>query len=313
MPVVTANVSELQKVQIQSEKPVAPVIASTSNLSSARGPTTYRTRPVSPNTATANDSSPETAATNFAEEQDSADIVIPSGARCKRLGCGTPHESSMQRNESECTYHPLPAIFHEGSKGYACCKRRVLEFDEFLRIEGCKKGKHCFVGTPKTAGFQQEERVQCRSDMYQTPTQVRMPFNRQRSKICYSIARLNAAFTCLSQVIASIFGKGADKDRSIVKFAEWEMHVDLFLPANKRFTRTFELYGPIDISASVFRIMGTKVEMTLVKGDGRSWPSLEASKEGKSKFTPLVTFGVSGRTGSVGAKEMVYRGDVVHA
>jgi len=25
-----------------------------------------------------------------------------------------------------------PPIFHEGSKGYTCCKRRVLEFDEYL-------------------------------------------------------------------------------------------------------------------------------------------------------------------------------------
>lgn len=26
-----------------------------------------------------------------------------------------------------------------------CCKKRVLEFDEFLKIEGCKTGKHVFV------------------------------------------------------------------------------------------------------------------------------------------------------------------------
>lgn len=26
-----------------------------------------------------------------------------------------------------------------------CCKRRVLEFDEFLKIEGCKTGRHLFV------------------------------------------------------------------------------------------------------------------------------------------------------------------------
>ena len=30
-------------------------------------------------------------------------------------------------------------------QGYLCCKRRVLEFDEFLKIEGCKKGKHVFA------------------------------------------------------------------------------------------------------------------------------------------------------------------------
>lgn len=41
------------------------------------------------------------------------------------------------------------AIFHEGSKGYLCCKRRVLEFDEFMKIAGCTTGKHLFVGSKK--------------------------------------------------------------------------------------------------------------------------------------------------------------------
>lgn len=40
-------------------------------------------------------------------------------------------------------------MFHEGSKGYLCCKRRVLEFDEFLKIEGCSEGNHLFVGPKK--------------------------------------------------------------------------------------------------------------------------------------------------------------------
>ena len=44
-------------------------------------------------------------------------------------------------------------IFHEGSKGYTCCKRRVLEFDEFMKIEGCKtKERHMFVGSGKRKG-----------------------------------------------------------------------------------------------------------------------------------------------------------------
>lgn len=34
-------------------------------------------------------------------------------------------------------------------KGYLCCKRRVLEFDEFLKIEGCKTGRHLFVPKSK--------------------------------------------------------------------------------------------------------------------------------------------------------------------
>jgi len=30
-------------------------------------------------------------------------------------------------------------------QGYFCCKRRVLEFEEFLKIEGCAEGRHIFV------------------------------------------------------------------------------------------------------------------------------------------------------------------------
>ena len=37
------------------------------------------------------------------------------------------------------------------TKGYLCCKRRVLEFDEFLKIEGCKKGRHVFVPKARPA------------------------------------------------------------------------------------------------------------------------------------------------------------------
>lgn len=36
-------------------------------------------------------------------------------------------------------------MFAPLSKGYLCCKRRVLEFDEFLKIEGCQTGRHCFI------------------------------------------------------------------------------------------------------------------------------------------------------------------------
>ena len=50
-------------------------------------------------------------------------------------------------------YHPGAPLFHEGSKGYTCCKRRVLEFSEFMKIEGCEtKPRHLFVGSGKKKG-----------------------------------------------------------------------------------------------------------------------------------------------------------------
>lgn len=83
------------------------------------------------------------------DESDDPDAAVPSGATCKRKNCGATYNGTARDNE-ECTHHPGAPIFHEGSKGWTCCKRRVLEFDEFLRIPGCKtKNKHLFVGAKK--------------------------------------------------------------------------------------------------------------------------------------------------------------------
>ena len=57
-------------------------------------------------------------------------------------------------------HHPGHPIFHEGSKGWSCCKKRVLDFDEFMQIEGCKtKQKHMFVGSGKQKGSGDEKVV----------------------------------------------------------------------------------------------------------------------------------------------------------
>lgn len=34
------------------------------------------------------------------------------------------------------------AVFHEGLKGWSCCKRRETSFDDFLNIPGCATGTH---------------------------------------------------------------------------------------------------------------------------------------------------------------------------
>ncbi|EEB96943.1 hypothetical protein MPER_03833, partial [Moniliophthora perniciosa FA553] len=53
--------------------------------------------------------------------------------------------SQEQNVAGEAARLPFNPIFREGSKGYLCCKRRVLEFDEFLKIKGCKTGRHVFA------------------------------------------------------------------------------------------------------------------------------------------------------------------------
>ncbi|BGP46135.1 hypothetical protein JCM10450v2_001975 [Rhodotorula kratochvilovae] len=214
--------------------------------------------------------------TAYVEEQDDPDVALTKGMRCKRKACGAEFEE-QERKDGECNYHPGVPIFHEGSKGYSCCKRRVLEFDEFLRIEGCRSGRHLFVG-PKKKDDGVEELVDCRTDHYQTP----------------------------QTVIVSVFGKQADKEASSVKFEAEAMHVDLILPSRKRFTKSFPLYGPIDPAASTFKILGTKCEITLAKADARSWPSITTlDPDLASKFRVQLAFSAGGGRGTVGAKEAV--------
>lgn len=83
-------------------------------------------------------------------EDDDPSLEIPDGKQCRRKGCDAKYKKGGSRDAEECVHHPGVPIFHEGSKGYSCCKRRVLEFDQFLKLEGCKtKDKHMFVGSGK--------------------------------------------------------------------------------------------------------------------------------------------------------------------
>lgn len=95
-------------------------------------------------------------------ESDDPELAVPANATCRRKGCGATYNPDVSREEEKCVHHPGQPVFHEGSKGWSCCKRRVLEFDEFLKIEGCtEKKKHLFVGKGKPAGEEKVDTVRC--------------------------------------------------------------------------------------------------------------------------------------------------------
>jgi CHORD len=83
-------------------------------------------------------------------EEDDFSVPVKVGTTCKRRGCGVTYKDEASSRgdglEATCFHHPGAPIFHEGSKGWSCCPRKVLEFEEFLKIKGCKEGKHLFVG-----------------------------------------------------------------------------------------------------------------------------------------------------------------------
>jgi hypothetical protein len=190
------------------------------------------------------------------------------------------YKKGQSRSDNEkCVHHSGFPIFHEGSKGYSCCKRRVLEFDQFMKLEGCKTSpRHLFVGSgqdkksKKTKqltedGEDGEELLETvRHDFYQTPTAV----------------------------IASFFLKKIDSARATVKFNSNTLDLDLPTnePAPKRYRTSVPLFGEIDTQKSTFKILGTKLEVTLYKADGGGWPVLRSDEQ---RTGSILQVGPAGR------------------
>jgi hypothetical protein len=77
-----------------------------------------------------------------------------------------------------------------------------------------------------------------------------------------------------STVTASVYFKKIEKTRAKVLFGNQSVDLDLPTSDNKRFTRTWPLFGSIDPEKSSYVILGTKLELKLAKTDGTSWPAL---------------------------------------
>ncbi|KIH95069.1 hypothetical protein SPBR_09248 [Sporothrix brasiliensis 5110] len=266
--------------------PVAPTTATSS--AETLGPAMPRTPLAMPTREKQTDSSPSSSTLAAAaggaatqppppppeSDDDDTSLAIPDGRMCRRRGCGVAYKAGTKRGGSDadperCVHHPGAPIFHEGSKGYSCCKRRVLEFDQFMKIEGCQtKPRHLFVGSGKkdrkaagaggeagshTAGGDGSEELldNVRFDFYQSATSLTVSF----------------------------FLKKIDKTRAVVRFTEQGIALDLpttDAPVPKRYKKQVSLYGAIDPAKSKYSVLGTKLEVVLAKAVVSSWPVLRS-------------------------------------
>ena len=57
-------------------------------------------------------------------------------------GCPLPNKKfkPSENSATSCCFHPGAPVFHEGLKGWTCCKKRVTCFDEWLSMKGCTTG-----------------------------------------------------------------------------------------------------------------------------------------------------------------------------
>jgi len=95
-------------------------------------------------------------------------------------------------------------------------------------------------------------------------------------------------------VIASFFLKKINKEKAKVEFSPNELSLNLVTTDTppKRYKAAIPLYGLIDTTASEFKILGTKLEMTLVKADGNSWPVLRSDEQ---RTGEIIQVGRAGR------------------
>ncbi|KAJ1731633.1 hypothetical protein LPJ61_002435 [Coemansia biformis] len=182
-------------------------------------------------------------------DEDPAGVAVPEDAKCKRNGCGAAYESdATSRRPEQCQFHPGKAVFHEGTKGWTCCKPRAMDFDEFMRIAGCARGRHLFVGTRRAAQAQvQAPPAQCRRDFYQVG----------------------------GDVVVSVYAKDIDRAASSVALDADAIRVHLVHGGGSVYDDTIRLFGEIAPGASSFEYLSTKVEIRLAKAAPAPWPVLE--------------------------------------
>lgn len=75
--------------------------------------------------------------------------------------------------------------------------------------------------------------------------------------------------------------KKINKETAKIVFKAQQLDLNLpttDAPTPKRYKAVVPLFGPIDTAKSVFKILGTKLEVTLAKADGSSWPTLRSDE-----------------------------------
>jgi hypothetical protein len=96
--------------------------------------------------------------------------------------------------------------------------------------------------------------------------------------VCSPPSHRTDFYQTLTSVIASFFLKKINKDEAKVEFQEREVVLDLPTTDTpvKRYKTRVPLYAAIDPAKSTFKVLGTKLEVTLAKADGTSWPVLRS-------------------------------------
>ena len=93
-------------------------------------------------------------------------------------------------------------------------------------------------------------------------------------------------------MVASLYLKKIDKSSAIIEFHPTNVTLDLRTTDSKRYQSEFPLFATIKPEESKFRILGTKLEMTLAKADSTSWAVLRSDDKPTGE---MIQVGRAGR------------------
>jgi len=110
-------------------------------------------------------------------------------------------------------------------------------------------------------------------------------------------------------VTVTFYAKKVDKTKSKVEFTDDSMSVWIEYLDGSVFEWSKPLFQPIIAQECTVEFLSTKIEVVLKKANGLSWLALTSEEKPQG----FVTFGVGGKTGSVGGKEAVSAGDLLPA
>lgn len=82
------------------------------------------------------------------------------------------------------------------------------------------------------------------------------------------------------------------KDQAKIVFSPSSIALDLPTTDQTRYKSEVPLFGKIDNARSTYKIMGTKLELTLIKSDASSWPVLRSDEKRTSE---IIQVGQAGR------------------
>ncbi|XP_049849893.1 cysteine and histidine-rich domain-containing protein 1-like [Schistocerca gregaria] len=180
------------------------------------------------------------------EPDDPLDAVIEPGAKCLHSFCSAVFSGDSSRTEP-CVYHPGIAVFYEGSKYWSCCRPRAGEFEEFLKIPGCKTGRHKFLksGAPTDPNF-----VECRRDYYQLG----------------------------DQMCVCVYGKNMNPKSSSVTYCTQSVKIDIQFLNGKTYSAFIPLFSQIVPEACTHEWLPTKLEIKMKKCHPGPWTKLESEE-----------------------------------